>query len=199
MLTLKTRSACRKHERRHIGDKRFPCALCGKRFMYSIDLEKHKNRKYKCSDEKPISCSHCEHRFKTRDACRNHEQQKHNVEKQVRTKLTNKQKLDLIEDSQKSGFCIEEAKSKYSLSRASVYRILRKKDKAVRPKLTNKLKLELIEDSQKSGFCIEDAISKYSLSKSSVYRILQNKEKIVKSLLPARKDMNTTRTPNSRT
>ena len=84
------------------------------------------------------------------------------------------------------------------MSRASVYRILQKKDKVVKTKLTNEQKLELIEDSQKSGFCIEDAKSKYSLSKSSVYRILQNKDKGVWTQLPV-EYMKTTRTPNTPT
>ena len=44
-----------------------------------------------------------------------------------RTRLTNNQKLTLIEESQKPGFKIEDAKAKYSLSQAAVYRIIQNK------------------------------------------------------------------------
>ena len=46
-----------------------------------------------------------------------------------RTRLTNNQKLTLIEESQKPGFKIEDAKAKYSLSQAAVYRIIQTKTK----------------------------------------------------------------------
>ena len=58
-----------------------------------------------------------------------------------RTRLTNNQKLTLIEESQKPGFKIEDAKAKYSLSQAAVYRIIQNKDKIVSSPLTSQGKL----------------------------------------------------------
>ena len=54
-----------------------------------------------------------------------------------RTRLTNNQKLTLTEESQKPGFKIEDAKAKYSLSQAAVYRIIQNKDKIVSSPLTS--------------------------------------------------------------
>ena len=48
-----------------------------------------------------------------------------------RSRLTNNQKLTLIEESKQPGFKIEDAKAKYSLSKAAVYRIIQNKDKFV--------------------------------------------------------------------
>ena len=48
-----------------------------------------------------------------------------------RTRLTNDQKLTLIEESQQPGFKVEDATAKYSLSKAAVYRIIQNKDKFV--------------------------------------------------------------------
>ena len=56
-----------------------------------------------------------------------------------RTRLTNNQKLTLIEESQKPGFKIEDAKAKYS--QAAVYRIIQNKDKIVSSPLTSQGKL----------------------------------------------------------
>ena len=58
-----------------------------------------------------------------------------------RTRLTNNQKLTLIEESQKPGFKIEDAKAKYSLSQAAVYHIIQNKDKIVSSLLTSQGKL----------------------------------------------------------
>ena len=58
-----------------------------------------------------------------------------------RTRLKNNQKLTLIEESQKPGFKIEDAKAKYSLSQAAVYRIIQNKDKIVSSPLTSQGKL----------------------------------------------------------
>ena len=54
-----------------------------------------------------------------------------------RTRLTNNQKLTLIEESQQPGFKVEDATAKYSLSKAAVYRIIQNKDKFVSNPLTS--------------------------------------------------------------
>ena len=71
-----------------------------------------------------------------------------------RTRLTNNQKLTLIEESQKPGFKIEDAKAKYSLSQAAVYRIIQNKDKIVSSPLTSQGK-ELKNNSQLTAPTLE--------------------------------------------
>ncbi|KAK6635186.1 hypothetical protein RUM44_000437 [Polyplax serrata] len=69
----------RNHMKIHPEEKRFSCAICGKKFRHSGSLTYHRRAAH--TGEKPFQCNYCDQRFSLRSVQQIHERKVHTFEK----------------------------------------------------------------------------------------------------------------------
>ena len=108
--------------------------------------------------------------------------------------LSLEEKVKLIADSKKPGFCRKEVVAKYGININTITNILKKQDKILkivesgqrqvipRVRLSLKEKAKLIEESKQPGFNKKEMAARYGINLLTVSNILSNQDKILKMI-----------------
>ena len=108
--------------------------------------------------------------------------------------LSLEEKVKLIEDSKKPGFCRKEVVAKYGININTITNILKKQDKILkivesgqrqvipRVRLSLQEKAKLIEESKQPGFNKKEMAARYGINLLTVSNILSNQDKILKMI-----------------
>jgi transposase-like protein len=108
--------------------------------------------------------------------------------------LSLEEKVKLIADSKKPGFCRKEVVAKYGININTITNILKKQDKILkivesgqrqvipRVRLSLQEKAKLIEESKQPGFNKKEMAARYGINLLTVSNILSNQDKILKMI-----------------
>ena len=108
--------------------------------------------------------------------------------------LSLEEKVKLIADSKKPGFCRKEVVAKYGININTITNILKKQDKILetvesgqrqvipRVRLSLQEKAKLIEESKQPGFNKKEIAARYGINLLTVSNILSNQDKILKMI-----------------
>ena len=118
-----------------IREQPFNCYHCDKKFIQKDDLRVHERLH---TGEKPFNCHHCDKKFIQKDNLRAHLRttiqlpplwQEIRKMEDKRTRLSDKEKFEILLASKRPGFNKEEVMKKYGISKSAFYNIIKQRMK----------------------------------------------------------------------